>query len=128
MFDKMGLNGIIYVGVVPALALREVNRVFSQPNNAIHAPGVVRPASRRTSMSKTYEEWIDHYETFYKRLNYDLGDVLTEIGMIRDNPGMGRDRRDAALCVLDWMETKLRDATDAHAEPMRVAGPAALFR
>jgi len=78
-------------------------------------------------MSKTYEEWIDHYATFYERLNYDLGDVLTEIGMTRDNPGMGRDRRDAALCVLDHIETKLRDATGAYAEPMRVAGPAALF-
>ena len=78
-------------------------------------------------MPKTYEEWIDHYATFYERLNYDLGDVLTEIGMTRDNPGMGRDRRDAALCVLDHIETKLRDATGAYAEPMRVAGPAAPF-
>ena len=79
-------------------------------------------------MSKTYEEWIDHYASFYERLNYDLGDVLSEIGMIRDNPGMGRDQRDAALCVLDHMEDELRAATGAHAEPMRVAGPAALFR
>lgn len=83
-------------------------------------------------MSKTYEEWIDHYDTFYKQFNYDLGGVLTEINMVRGTPDShyegGRDMKDAALCVLDHMEDKLRDAEGEYGEPMRVAGPAALFR
>lgn len=79
-------------------------------------------------MSKTYEEWIDHYAEFYARLDYDLGDVLSEINMVRGDPTMKRDRRDAALCVLDHMEDELREAAGAYSEPMRVAGPAALFR
>lgn len=79
-------------------------------------------------MSKTYEEWIDHYAAFYKRLNYDLGDVLSEINMVRGTPDMGRDQKDAALCVLDHMEDDLRSAAGEYGEPMRVAGPAALFR
>ena len=82
--------------------------------------------------NKTYEEWNDHYATFYKQFDYDLADVLLESNMVRRTPDSefegGRDEKDAALCVLDWMETKLRDATGAHGEPMRVAGPAALFR
>ena len=57
-------------------------------------------------------------------LDYDLGDVLTEIGMI-GNPGMGRDRRDAALCVLDHIDEAGRDRRACRAK--RVAGPAALF-
>tara|TARA_S200002703_G_C3610970_1_gene187631 strand:+ start:59 stop:439 length:381 start_codon:yes stop_codon:yes gene_type:complete len=117
----------------PPLALREVNRVLSHLNNAINAPGVVRPARHGgLPMSKTYEEWIDHYDTFYKQFNYDLGGVLTEINMVRGTPDSyyegGRDMKDAALCVLDHMEDKLRDAEGEYGEPMRVAGPAALFR